>query len=113
MKRGNPSTLTPAVEAEMERLWCGTTLSHDEIAARVNALHGTSFKPSNVRWHAKRRAWVRGAWAARNPHNIEERLLTKSFLRDAKRAPEPDRIALVAPGTFKARGFSMLNGRIV
>lgn len=112
MKRGNPSTLTPAIEAEMERLWCHTAVHQDDIARRINEQFGTTFEGRKVEWHARRREWRRGLISKSMNHRsiVEERLFTASWERWAYPRAEPDRVRRVAPGTFPSGGFRLGGG---
>lgn len=112
-KRGFPNTLAPDVQAEMERLWVRTGLPQIEIAARLNKRFGTSFEPKNIEWHARRRCWNREMMSksSNNRHLVEDRLLTKSFLRWAEPKVRDNAVKLVQPGTHPARGFRLGAGQ--
>jgi len=114
MKRGNPTTLTPAVEAEMERLWSRTTMGRDAIADEINERFGTAFTGRKIEWHARRRAWNRSVISKSFNHRsiIEERLFTRSWERWANPRPEDNPVKRVPPGTHAAGGFSMIGGSL-
>lgn len=111
--KGNPSTLTPEVEAEMRRLWTETAVSHAAIAALVNARFGTQHTKTTVEGHAYRRAWHRVVMVSNQSHPkvIEERLLMRSFQRSLVR-PADNPVRRVAAGTFPATGFTMIGGAV-
>lgn len=110
-KRGNPPSLTPEFETDMERLWCRSAIPLGEITERLNAKHGTTFETRNIEWHARRRGWLREMMSRSFNHRVvvEERLLTQSLAR-SYRPCEDNPVRRVAPGTFAGKGFRMGTG---
>jgi hypothetical protein len=113
-KKGNARLYAPEVEAELQRLWETQPNSPRMICERVNSIFDTDVQPDRLGWKAKREGWKR--WvspvSSENRFAHEERLQTKSLLRSRRVSPNDNRVALVAPETFRYSGGFRLGGGV-
>ncbi len=109
--RGNPRSYSPAIVAEMERLWCKTDLAQPAIVAQINAAYELDLDLDQLKNRASRYGWHREMTfqAKRSPAMIEQSLRTAAWLRWADRTEKrPDNaVKHVPPGTFPVKGYRM------
>ena len=113
-KRGDPKNLTPEVKSELERLVVKTDMPYQRITDAVNTMFGCALTLRQVVHHAKRNGLVREIFIARrrDPQAVEQRLLTRAWNRWAHEPPADNPVRHVPAGTYAARGFTMIGGRI-
>jgi len=107
-KRGNPSTLSPKVKAELHRLRTQTATPVPEIIAAIGQRFGLKLTPDSIGGHADRRGWRRDAMLKSSNHRsvVADRVFTQRWTRWADGGrPADNPVRLVEPGTFPASGF--------
>lgn len=109
-KRGNPSSLTPEAEADLEALWCKSTMPVPQIADLLSERYGYRINAGNI---ARGRGWHRDALMETHPESRMTRLQLANLERWAAPKGDADNTVHKQPTRYRTTGgFSMIGGRV-